>query len=185
MLFRAQQNMISVSRILSLAVLFPVVTAGCDSALVQEDDPDFSATVNNEVLTKGDLKIEEISRGHSGDIQGTTSVIRDEDTYATFWKQLHADQSTIPERPTIDFESEVVIAVVLEEKPTGGYRVGIDEVVASQSREQIKVRFTETKPGDECGTTLALTTPYILAAAETQASDFTFSKSTETSSCGE
>lgn len=184
-MFRPQRTLFSVLRMLSLAALLVVATSACDSTGVQEQNSDLSVTVDHTVLSNGAVKVEEISDGQYADIKGTTSIIRDEETYADFWQRLHAARDSVPERPSVDFESKVVIAIVLDEKPTGGYRVQIDEVLASEDGSQAEVQFTEVQPGDDCSTIQVLTSPYVLATAETQADDFTFSGSKETDSCDE
>lgn len=184
-MFNAQRYMVSAFRVLSLAALLLVATTGCDGTGIQENDPAFPVTVEHEVLTDGAVDVDEIARGAFGDIQGTTSVIQDEETYASFWEKLHAGREPVPQRPHVDFETEVVVAIVLDEKPTGGYGVRIDEVTATENGEQMEVRFTEVEPGDECGVIQVLTSPYVVATAETQAREVTFSRSVETRSCDE
>ncbi|PSQ82850.1 MAG: hypothetical protein BRD30_13575 [Bacteroidetes bacterium QH_2_63_10] len=105
------------------------------------------------------------------------------DAYASFWKRLHADQSSVPDRPEVDFEDTVVVAIVLGQRPTGGHSVEIDEVRATDDGGEMRVTFTETVPGDGCLVTQALTSPYVLATVEAQDEEFTFESSTKTRSC--
>lgn len=171
--------------ILLTALCLLVVFGGCDSITGATDgEPDFSVELATETLDTGAVGIEEIDQGQYGDIkEGTQEVLRDEDAYASFWKQLHANQASVPDRPEVNFDTQIVVAVVLGQRPTGGYGVGIDEALSTESGEQIQVRFTEAVPGDECGTIQVLTSPYVLATVETQGGDVTFSGSKETRSC--
>ena len=116
-------------------------------------------------------------------MEGTRTVLRTEEVYASFWERLHADRSSVPERPPVDFDEEVVVAIVLGQRPSGGYSVAIDEVLANDAGGRIQVQFTETVPGDGCLVTAALTSPYVLATVEAQEEDFTFGGAEETRSC--
>lgn len=162
-----------------------LVLGGCDGISGATDGPpNFSVELATETLNTGAVTVGEIEQGQYGDIvDGTQEVLRDEDAYASFWEELHADQGSVPDRPAVDFDTQVVVAVVLGQRPTGGYSVEIDEVLATESGGQNQVRFTESVPGDECGTIQVLTSPYVLATVETQGGDVTFSGSKETRSC--
>lgn len=161
-----------------------VVLGGCDSISGADEPTDFSVEMTSETLNTGAVNVEEIDRGQHGDIvEGTREVIRDEQAYAAFWEQLHADRNSVPDRPTVDFETQIVVAVVLGERPTGGYGVAVDEVLTTESGTPIQVRFTESIPGDGCPATQALTSPYVLATVEAQGGEVTFSGDEETRSC--
>ncbi|PSQ88355.1 MAG: hypothetical protein BRD43_04645 [Bacteroidetes bacterium QS_4_64_154] len=115
--------------------------------------------------------------------QASSRRLRDEETYASFWERLHADRNSVPDRPEVDFEEKVVVAIVLGRRSTGGYGVEIDEVLASDGGGRIQVQFAETVPGNDCVVTQALTSPYVLATVEAQDEDLTFEGAEETRSC--
>jgi hypothetical protein len=171
--------------VLLAALGFALVAGGCDaiSGAIGGTD-DFPVERATETLHTGAVAVDEIDQGQYGDIvEGTRTVLRDDDAYASFWKQLYADRTPLPDRPTVDFENKIVIAVVLGQRPTGGYSARIDEALATESGGQIQVRHTEVVPGEECGVTLALTSPYVLAAVEAQDEEVEFSGSEKTRSC--
>lgn len=167
------------------ALCLLVVFGGCDGITGATDEaPDFSVEMTKETLDTGAVNVDEIEGGQYGDIvEGTQDVLRDEEAYASFWERLHTDRNSVPDRPEVNFETEIVVAVVLGQRPTGGYSVGIDEVLTTESGGQIQVQFTESVPGDECGVTQALTSPYVLVAIEAQNEEVEFSGSEETRSC--
>lgn len=167
------------------AICLIVVLGGCDGiAGATDGESNFSVELASETLDTGAVRVDEIDGGQYGDIvEGTQDVLRDEEAYASFWERLHADQNSVPDRPEVDFGAQIVVAVVLGERPTGGYSVGIDEVLASESREELEVRFTESVPGGECVATQVLTSPYVLATVETQSGNVTFNGTEETRSC--
>jgi len=168
-----------------LTTLLLFVVGGCNGIVNGTDgETGFTTDVATETLNTGAVNVDQIDQGQYGDIvEGTQTVLRDEEVYASFWKRLHADRRSVPERPRVDFDEEVVVAVVLGQRSSGGYSVAIDEALANDAGSQILVRFTETVPGDECGVTQALTSPYVLATVEAQEEDFTFDGSEETRSC--
>ncbi|MFB6099505.1 MAG: protease complex subunit PrcB family protein, partial [Salinibacter sp.] len=152
---------------------------GCDSV-----GETFSKQMVAHTLNTGAVKVNQIDQGQYGDIvDGTKRVLRDEEAYASFWKTLHADQESVPDRPKVDFSERVVVAIVLGRRPTGGYTVGVDEVLASEDGEKIRVRFTETVPGENCIVTQALTSPYVLVSVEAREESFTFEGTKTTRSC--
>ena len=170
------------SAVLLVTVLL-IGVGGCDGAGA-DGDTNFPAEVATETLNTGAVNVDQIDRGQYGDIvEGTQTVLRDEDAYASFWERLHAAQSSVPERPGVDFQERVVIAVVLGQRSSGGYGVKIDAVMASEKGGQMKVQFTETVPGDNCYVTSALTSPYVLAIVEAQDVDITFEGTEETQPC--
>ena len=74
------------------------------------------------------------------------------------WDKTHEGMSPTPELPIVDFEERDVILLMLETKPTGGY--GIDHYEILTNSDQFIIRFAESHPGEQCGTTQALTRPY-------------------------
>ncbi len=58
---------------------------------------------------------------------------------------------------SLNYEEYFVIAVFQGRKPTGGYKIEIIHVAQYQDQVEIKVRFTEPKPGQ--GVTMERTSP--------------------------
>lgn len=168
-------------KVVFVVCLFLGMGGGCDTIGGQGEDS-FSTKVATQTLTTGAVNVDQIDQGQYGQIvDGTQRVLRDEEAYAAFWARLHADRDPGPDRPEVDFETRVVIAIVQGQRPTGGYRVEIDGVRAGEGG--LQVQFTETVPGEDCAVTQAVTSPYVLATVEAQDEDVTFSGSEETRSC--
>lgn len=165
-----------------VACLLLGMNGGCDTAGGGGGDA-FSTKVATHTLTSGTVDVDQIDEGQYGRIMGTRSVLRDEEAYAAFWERLHTGRKPVPDRPEVDFERRIVIAIVLGKRPTGGYSVEIDDVWTSEDEEQIQVQFTEAVPGEGCVVTQALTSPYVLATVEAQDEDVTFSGAEENRSC--
>lgn len=175
------------SRLLAvgIALLLLGATAGCDGLAGQGDEAtQYSDPVATKTLSEGGVNVEQIDRGQYGAlVDGTQRVLRDESAYASFWETLHADRDSVPERPRVDFSEQVVVAVVLGQRPTGGYSVEIDTAQANEEGNQIQVQYTEFVPGDGCATTQVLTSPYVLATVAAQDESFTFEGTEKARSC--
>jgi hypothetical protein len=158
--------------------------AGCDTLGADDaDDPSFTAPVTYSTIGSGGVQTEPLADGAYADIkEGTRTVLRSEEAYADFWARLHANRSSVPEPPTVDFDEQVVVAVVLGERRSGGYTVEIDDVSGTSSGDRLQVSYTETVPGENCVVTLALTSPWVLATVDADG-DFSFTKDTETETC--
>ena len=183
-------------RLLAFLAAFLLITVGgCGGVGSDPDDgTTFDTEVEAQTLANGAVNTEEIDRGQYGDIvEGTRTVARDQATYEELWSQLHADESAAEGEgsnpPELSFDSHVVVAVVLGERPTGGYAVDVDAVQASEDGGEMRVEFTETVPGAGCAVTQALTSPYVLVAVDVQDesidanAEVTFNGSEETRSC--
>lgn len=169
-----------------------LLIGGCDSLGTDPDDGSrFDTAVAPQTLASGavNTNTNEIESGQYGNIvDGTQAVYRSEGEFASFWADLHANQSTTPDVPSVDFESQIVVAIVLGERETGGYSVDIDQVMADEEEGEMRVEFTETVPEEECAVTQAFTSPYVVATVDLQDvpvdpdDDVSFS-SEETRSC--
>ncbi|WP_020401997.1 protease complex subunit PrcB family protein [Gracilimonas tropica] len=91
-----------------------------------------------------------------------TKTIRSQAQLDDEWKKLHEGQKPIPEVPKVDFNSRVLILVLQDTKPTGGY--GFGEFRINSTQQNVVVTFAEKHPGENCMTTQALTRPYKLVA---------------------
>jgi len=95
-------------------------------------------------------------------------VIRDANAWAQFWSELG-----VGDRPSVDFNHDVVVAVAAGQRPTGGYEIAIDRV--TQSDGQLTVEVVERVPGPNCMTTGSLTQPVdvvVVPAAEAKSLSF-------------
>ena len=70
-----------------------------------------------------------IERGsNSGVRERKFLVIKTEAEWKTLWQTHAQPQAPAKELPRVDFDKEMVVAVFLGEKPTGGYRVEITAI---------------------------------------------------------
>jgi hypothetical protein len=95
-------------------------------------------------------------------------VIRNANAWAQFWSELG-----VGDRPSVDFNQDVVVAVAAGQRPTGGYEIAIDRV--TQTNGGLTVEVVERTPGPNCMTTASLTQPVdvvLLPAADTKSLSF-------------
>src|SRR5438128_2485214 len=67
-------------------------------------------------------------------------VIRTQAEWAALWKKLHATQIPPPAAPKVDFAKEMVLAVFMGERPTGGHAITIDRVELGAKEIRVTVR---------------------------------------------
>jgi hypothetical protein len=101
------------------------------------------------------MEIEEIGRGSFSQIQAERmEVIRDASDFRSVWRQA----GRRGEAPEIDFDREMVAAVFMGERRTGGYSIAVEKVEQIGSGVLLHVLLRE--PGPDCMTTQALTQPW-------------------------
>jgi len=98
-------------------------------------------------------------------------VFQNQQDWAKFWNSNSAPDTNSKKTtvPPVDFSHQQAIAVTLGSRPTGGFRIQIDQIEkleTSQSQEWV-VRYTEKVPGADCFVTQQTTTPtvFLLTAA--------------------
>ena len=107
-----------------------------------------------------------IAKGaRSGVRQPSQIVIRSQSEWQKLWRQ-HTSTSTVPAPlPVVDFDKEIVAAVFLGEKPTGGYGVEISSAEVADRALTVFVRETSPKPG--AMVTQAINQPFHIVRIET------------------
>lgn len=169
-----------------LGMVALVFAGGCDgvAGLSGDDDPSFSTDVAHETLSADAPETEEIDQGQYGNIEGGLQrVVRSEAEYADVWTQLHGHKESTPDRPSLDFEEESLLVIVMEAQPTGGYDMSIDQTLLSDTGEEAQVQYTERSPGENCSVTQVQTSPYVLATIDAPVDDARFEVSSDVRSC--
>lgn len=97
----------------------------------------------------------EWSGPYGGSNEEGSRTISDPDS----WRALWAGLSTQPP-PAVDFKRDQVVAVFLGERPSGGYRVSIKEVLPTEAA--LVVRYAEMTPPPGRTPAAGATSPYAL-----------------------
>lgn len=122
----------TISRLL-LAMLLPAMLAGCSS-------PDSSSGRK--------LSWRTLSRGlSSGLVEPGHYVIRDPTAYFKLWADHAAEVPRAALPPAVDFSREMVVAVALGRRPTGGYMIEIVDVVLRGRTVRVLVAERVPRPG--------------------------------------
>ncbi len=94
---------------------------------------------------------------YSGVAQAQNFVIRDATAWNDLWQRIYANLNPMPPTPNVDFTREMVVAVALGTRNSGGYNVLLTQ--AAEDSAGIHVLASATSPGARCVTTGSLTQP--------------------------
>jgi protease stability complex PrcB-like protein len=107
-----------------------------------------------------------IAKGVRSGIREPSQIgIRSQSDWLKLWRQ-HGSTSTTPAPvPNIDFDKEIVVAVFLGERPTGGYAVEISSAEVTDASLTVFVKETSPNPG--AIVTQGFTQPFHIVRIET------------------
>lgn|GEM_PF-2770081 len=97
---------------------------------------------------------------YSGVTKSGEKVIDNLEAWQKVWKEVHKTVNPKPKLPPVDFKKQVVLAVFMGEKNTGGYEIKITSIKETDQALVVSVRTTS--PPADSFTTQALTQPYDL-----------------------
>ena len=95
--------------------------------------------------------------------EGRQATVRSADAWSRLWMQ-HAGDRT---RPTVDFTKDVVVAVFMGTRPTGGFAVEITGI--RQEGASLVVLYKETRPAPDGVAAQVLTSPFHIVAVPREA----------------
>jgi hypothetical protein len=99
-----------------------------------------------------------------GPVTPTERVIRDQTEFRKFWENLQTTPANegrgVPEAPDVDFRTEMIIAVGMGRRSTGGYSIRIESV--QEELEDVRVFYSAVSPGADCVTSQSITSPVVL-----------------------
>ncbi|HUF28917.1 MAG TPA: protease complex subunit PrcB family protein [Gemmatimonadaceae bacterium] len=84
-------------------------------------------------------------------------VIRTSAEWEDLWSQVTANTTPRPEPPAVDFAAEMVVVAAMGWRPSGGYSIEIEEVLAASG--VLTAIVHERSPAPTCFVTAALTAP--------------------------
>ncbi len=88
----------------------------------------------------------------------------------------------IEQPDSVDFENNFLIAVYRGGCPSGGYSIGIHEILKNNEGLTVSVVFSD--PGENCSRSLALTQPYAIYCIKKTDLPISFDTSTMVKDCG-
>ena len=105
------------------------------------------------------IKMEKEWKGyHCGYTEPSRLVIKTEDIWKDVWAKVYAFQLPKPKLPKIDFEKDMIIAVFMGERRSGGFSIEIKKIIKTDKEIVVEVEEREPDPGSIV--TMALTQPY-------------------------
>lgn len=102
------------------------------------------------------LPLTELARGNYGQITTPRrEVIRDQASWDRRWSEMQLTRMAPPE---VDFSGQMVVAVFMGQRRTGGYAIEVASVEVGA--EELVITVRETSPAAGSINTQALTAPY-------------------------
>ncbi len=118
-----------------------------------------------------DAMIRTIAKGAQSNVDAPRqAVARTPAEWTALWRTHEYDKPA----PAVDFSREMVVAVFMGSRPTGGYSVEI--VSATESGGSLVVSYREQSPPRGALTTQVLTAPFHMAAVPKFTGDVRFEK---------
>jgi hypothetical protein len=87
-------------------------------------------------------------------------VIKSAEEWENLLQTYRRPHDSVQSGAPIDFDREMVIAVFMDEKPSGGYGIAITGITARYEKQQLRITIRERNPPPNVFSTQALTQPY-------------------------
>lgn len=134
----------------------------------------FVESLSNDGTVLQILQLDKSENGKSIHIERGNYIINS----LTEWNNIFGE---IDIEPNVDFEEKTIIAVVMGQKPSGGYSVSIKQLEVGKDTIQFMVE--EVIPGEKCFVTEALTNPYQIIAIDKTQKEIKFVGNTVVNEC--
>jgi len=106
------------------------------------------------------VKLRPVSSGSQSNAESAeTSVIQSEEEWTAWWVANIGENA---DAPTINFDNETIVAATMGMKNSGGYAVEFTKATMANNTITISIKSSEPKP--DYMVTMALTSPYTIAA---------------------
>lgn len=150
-------------KLITICLSLLLVVSACQGGDNQTtaDDKSGNKQSDSEMVRYSILK-----KGFNSEIkEGGDLVIKTEAEFDTLWRDLHANISIMPERPEIDFDQEMLVAVFMGEMPSTGYWVRLDTIYATD-KNLIVQATTNTYPDSTSEIFDIPTQPFFIAVVD-------------------
>jgi hypothetical protein len=108
-------------------------------------------------------------------------VVRDSERWAEVWSRTFAGRSEIPQRPDIDFSTEMVLVAAQGGQGSSGYDISIDRVASRAGATVVDV--TATSPDERCVVLAVITSPVTMVRVPVSAGSVRFQEHARIRSC--
>jgi len=131
------------------SMLVALILAACESSSRNELERPRAMHPDLETIAIGD---------QSGIHEPKQTVVRDEASWHDLWRAHVSNQEPPDAAPKVDFTRNMVIAVLLGARPSGGHGVRIDRLTIEGDHLQVHAQTTSPPPG--AITTSVITYPF-------------------------
>jgi hypothetical protein len=109
-----------------------------------------------------DFPLRTLAKGaHSGIQEAKRERIKTPDVWDRLWEK-HSVRTPPEEKPAVNFDQEMVIAMTMGRRRTGGYAIEITEVRAVENR--LRIEYQQSTPPEGAMTIQVLTAPFHFVA---------------------
>lgn len=109
-------------------------------------------------------------------------VIHDKAAWEDLWARMTSNHGPRRPAPAVDFSREMLIAVAMGTRSSGGFGIRVTEVNASSA--ELTATVVSTSPGPTCGTTAALTAPMDVVRVPRSSLPVRFVERSAVTNCG-
>lgn len=111
-----------------------------------------------------DIPFRSIARGYQTGLAGEgVQVARDEAQWRALWNRHASTVIPRPLLPSVDFDSEMVVCVLLGTRPTFGYAIEVTRIVPDGERG-MRIEVSERAPAEGAITSPLVTQPFHMIA---------------------
>lgn len=129
---------------LSLLVLFSIPLSAAHE-ITETRYPWETVFANGSAMFANQVSVQTVLKGYQSGVRESVQIVaRSQSEWSALWKRHTLTEPTPPTLPTIDFNKEIVVAVFLGEKPTGGHDIEITNV--EQRDGGLVVSYAERSP---------------------------------------
>jgi hypothetical protein len=154
--------------LLSLLVLFSIPLSAAHE-ITETRYPWETVCANGSAMFANQVAVQTVLKGYQSGVRESVQIVaRSQSEWSALWKRHTLTEPTPPPLPNIDFSKEIVVAVFLGEKPTGGHDVEITRT--EQNNDALLVSFVEKQPKPGGLATQAFTQPFHIVRIATQSS---------------
>jgi hypothetical protein len=174
-----------------LTLILAIATAcGDDEALAPTDTPaptETPATSATPTPTPDpQISFETLIIGHNSGLTGevpTVLKIDNQSAWTDLWDIHQGIVSPTNAPPSVDFDSQIIIAVFDKEQASGGFSIEIQTIEIDASG--LVVEVVRTAPGPGCIVTQALTQPFHIVVADAVAGEPRLALTDDVTDCSE
>jgi hypothetical protein len=135
--------------------------------IIETHHPWEIAFANSAARRANQVSFHTVLKGYRSGVRDSLEAIaRNQPEWSALWKRHASIEPNLAPPPAIDFSKEIVVAVFLGEKPTGGHDVEI--VGAERSDGTLLISFVEKSPRPGGVVTQAFTQPFHIVRVAAQ-----------------